>query len=125
MREKIITIFVIDNRASIVHNSCMKNREVNKMDFLTIRDFRSSSVWDKLSQKDEVVLTNNGRPVALVLTITDGNFEELLGSVRQAKAMRALNAVRAEAAERGFLSEEEIEVEIRAYRREKRAKQTT
>jgi len=94
------------------------------MDFLTIRDFRSASVWDRLSQKDEIILTNNGRPVALVLAIADGNFEEILGSVRQAKAMRALNAVRTEAAGRGFLSEEEIEAEIQSYRHEKRAKQT-
>ncbi|MCL2200107.1 MAG: hypothetical protein FWB80_14435 [Defluviitaleaceae bacterium] len=92
------------------------------MDFITIRDFRSASVWDRLSKQDEMVLTNNGRPAALVLTIADGNFEEILSSVRQAKAMRALNSMRMEAAERGFLSEEEIESEIQAYRREKRAK---
>ena len=65
------------------------------------------------------MLTNNGRPVALMLTLTDGNFEDILSSVRQAKAMRALNAIRAEAAERGFLNEDEIEAEIKAYRREK------
>ena len=94
------------------------------MDFLTIRDFRSASVWDRLSKQEEAVLTNNGRPVALILAL-DGNFEEVLGSVRQAKAMRALNAIRAEAAERGFLSEEEINAEIQAYRSKKRARQTS
>jgi hypothetical protein len=90
------------------------------MDFMSIRDFRASSVWNRLSQQDEIVLTNNGQPAALVLKITDGNFEELLRSVRQAKAMRALNAIRSEAAERGFLSEEKIENEIQPYRHEKR-----
>ena len=95
------------------------------MDFMTIRDFRSSSVWNKLAQQDEIILTNNGRPAALILGIPDGNLEELLRSIRQAKAMRALTAIRAEAAERGFLSEEEIDAEIQAYRREKREKTTS
>jgi len=36
--------------------------------------------------------------------------------------MIAVNSIRAEAAERGFLSDEEIEAEIKAYRQEKRDK---
>jgi len=94
------------------------------MDFITIREFRSSSVWNKLSQQEEMVLTNNGKPAALVISIKDGNFEEVLCSIRQAKAMRALNAIRTEAAERGFLSEDEIYAEIQAYRNEKRENST-
>jgi antitoxin (DNA-binding transcriptional repressor) of toxin-antitoxin stability system len=92
------------------------------MDFMSVRELRSTSVWDKLTQQEEIVLTNNGKPAALILKIPDGNLEELLRSVRQAKAMRALNAIRTEAAERGFLSGEEIEAEIQAYRNEKREK---
>jgi hypothetical protein len=38
----------------------------------------------------------------------------------QAKILRTVNEAREEAAERGFLSSEEIDAEIRAYRREKR-----
>jgi len=92
------------------------------MEFLTVRDFRTSpkSVWEKLSQNSEVVVTNNGKPTALMLNIENGKFDELLRAVRQAKAMIALNSIREEAAERGFLSEEEIEAEIQAYRKEKR-----
>jgi len=89
------------------------------MEFVTIRDFRGASVWNRLSDSNEIVLTNNGKPAALVLPIHDEDFEEILKSVRQAKAMRVLNAIRTEAAERGFLSEEEIEAEIQAHRREK------
>jgi hypothetical protein len=95
------------------------------MEFLTVRDFRTSpkSVWEKLSQNGEIVITNNGKPTALMLNIENGDFEEISRSIRQAKAMRALNAIRAEAADRGFLTEEEIEAEIQAYRREKRDSQ--
>jgi prevent-host-death family protein len=94
------------------------------MQFVTVRDFRNASkeIWDKLRNEEEIVVTNNGRPTALLLNIPEGNFEETLAGVRQAKFMREFNRMREEAAERGFLSEEEIEAEIRAYRREKRGK---
>lgn len=92
------------------------------MEFLTVRDFRTSpkNVWDKLAQNGEIVVTNNGKPTALMLNIENGNFNELSRAVRQAKAMIALNSIREEAAERGFLTDEEIEAEIQAYRQEKR-----
>ena len=95
------------------------------MQFCTVRDFRSypKKIQKDLEQNGELVLTNNGKPTAFILYIPDGKFEETLQTVRQAKAMRAMNAIRAEAAQRGFLSEEEIEAEIQAYRQEKRAKQ--
>ena len=47
------------------------------------------------------------------------DYDDLARAVRQAKAMIALNSIREEAAERGFLSDEEIESEIKAYRQEK------
>ena len=97
---------------------------MNIMQFVTVRDFRSSPkvVWDKLSSDEEIVVTNNGKPMALLLNIPEGNFEETLASVRQAKLTRDFTRMREETAERGFLSDEEIEAEIQAYRREKREK---
>jgi len=90
------------------------------MQFVTVRDFRSASrdVWDKLNRDGELVVTNNGKPTALLLNIGDGDLEELLASIRQSKAMRAFNRMRLEAAERGFMSDEEIEAEIQAARAE-------
>jgi hypothetical protein len=67
-----------------------------------------------------MVITNNGKPQALILNIAEGELEELRRSVRQARAVRAFNNIRMEAAERGFLSEEEINAEIAAYRKERR-----
>jgi prevent-host-death family protein len=97
---------------------------MNVMQFVTVRDFRTSTkdIWDKLSSGDEIVITNNGRPTALLLDIPEGGFEETLSSIRQARAMRDFTRIREEAAERGFLSDQEIEAEIQAYRREKRKK---
>jgi PHD/YefM family antitoxin component YafN of YafNO toxin-antitoxin module len=92
------------------------------MQFITVRDFRSTpkEVWEKLSREEELVVTNNGRPTALLLNIPEGDFEETLQDVRRAKLLRVLEDAREEAAERGFLTEDEIEAEIQACRGEKR-----
>jgi len=90
------------------------------MEFLNVRELRSpKDVWAKLSQKGELVLTNNGKPTALLLNLPDGQFEDALRAVRQAKVMRSFNLIREEAAERGYLTDEEIANEIRLYREEK------
>ena len=92
------------------------------MNFYSVRDLRTTpkSVWENLSADGEVVITNNGKPTALMLDITDGSFEETLKAIRQARAMIAFNSMRAKAAERGYMSDEEIEAEIAAARRGER-----
>ena len=92
------------------------------MNFYSVRDLRTTpkSVWENLSADGEVVITNNGKPTALMLDITDGSFEETLKAVRQARAMIAFNSMRAKAAKRGYMSDEEIEAEIAAARRGER-----
>ena len=90
------------------------------MEFISVRDFRTApkDVWERLNRQGELVITNNGKPTALLLDLTGGDFEEILASVRQAKAMRAFNLMRQIAAGGEALSEEEIEAEIRAARAE-------
>ena len=89
------------------------------MNFYTVRDLRTTpkSIWENLSADGEVVITNNGKPTAILFDITDGSFEETLKAVRQAKAAIAFNAMRARAASEGYMSDEEIEAEIAAARR--------
>ena len=88
------------------------------MNFYTVRDLRSTpkSIWENLSADGEAVITNNGRPMALLLDIADGDFEETLKAVRQAKAEIAFNSMRGKAADKGYMSDEEIEAEITAAR---------
>ena len=88
------------------------------MNFYTVRDLRTTpkSIWDNLSADGEVVITNNGKPTAIMIDISDGSFEETLRAVRQAKAMIAFNSMRTKAASKGFMREEEIEAEIDAAR---------
>ena len=88
--------------------------------FFTVRDLRSTSktVWDTLEKQKEVVITNNGKPTALMIPIDDNNFDDVLASVRQASAMRAVNRMRMAAAESGAsrFSPDEINAEITAAR---------
>ena len=110
------------NRATIEYNLLKrKNYRGDEVEFLNVREFRSSpkSVWEKLSQKGELVITNNGKPTALMLNIANGEIEELLRAIRQARAMIAINNMRLIAEENGYMSDEEIEAEIQAYRKEK------
>ena len=90
------------------------------MQFYTVRDLRTTpkSIWDDLSAEGEVVITNNGRPTALLLDLTDGSMEETRKAIRQTKAILAFNAMRAKAAQNGFLTDEEIAAEIAAARGE-------
>lgn len=90
------------------------------MNFYTVRDLRTTpkSIWENLSSDGEVVITNNGRPAAIMLNIADGSYEETVKAIRQAKAMIAFNSMRAKAARSGYMSDEDIEAEIAAYRKE-------
>ena len=88
------------------------------MNFYSVRDLRteSKSVWENLASGSEVVITNNGKPSALMIDIPEGCFDDTVRAVRQARAMIAFNNMRRKAAARGFMSEEEIEAEIAAAR---------
>ena len=88
------------------------------MDFLSIREFRASSrdMWRKLSQDGKMVITNNGKPTALLLDISNEDLEETLLALRQVRTIRLFNSMRADAERRGFLTEQEIEAEIQATR---------
>jgi len=92
------------------------------MNFYTARDLRTipKDIWNTLSADNEVIITNNGKPTALMLNISESNFDEVIKAVRQAKAMIAFNNMRAKAAKQGYMSDEEINAEIAAYRAEKK-----
>ncbi len=88
------------------------------MNFYSMRDLRTESknMWQDLSKGDEVILTNNGKPSAIVMDIPEGKFDEVVQAIRQAKAMIALNSMRQMAAKEGFKSDEEIEALINEAR---------
>jgi len=91
------------------------------MQFYSVRDFRTQpkQIWDRLAQVHRLIITNNGKPTALMIDIDDDNLEDVLSSVRQSMAMRAANRLRLDARFNGTsnLSEEEIQAEIEEARK--------
>lgn len=81
------------------------------MNFYSVRDLRTDSktMWQELSGGNEIVITNNGKPSALMIDIPEGSFDEIVQAVRQARAMIALNSMRSKASAEGFKSDDEIE----------------
>ncbi|MCL2477943.1 MAG: type II toxin-antitoxin system Phd/YefM family antitoxin [Treponema sp.] len=61
------------------------------MKFVTVRDFRTSpsSIWKKLPSERELIITNNGKPIALLTPLSDETLEDTVSAVRKAKAVNA------------------------------------
>ena len=97
------------------------------MEFVTVRDFRAgtANVWEMLERDGKMVLTNNGKPTALMINIVNQDFEAVLDSINQAEFMRAVNNMRAIAAANGYMTEDEIEAEIQSARAEQKSKGQT
>lgn len=93
------------------------------MKFLSTRELRNrpGSVR-QLAQEDELVLTANGKPIAILLGIEGDDFEETARMIRQIRAQRAVSRMRREAARRGLdrLTLADINAEIRAVRSQRK-----
>lgn len=93
------------------------------MKFLSVRDLRgkSAQIWKELSREKEMVVTVNGRPIAILAAITESNLEESLAAFRQARAVEAVVSMQRSSAEQGTdkISMEEIDAEIKAVRKKR------
>ena len=93
------------------------------MNFYSIKDLRieTKNICEHIRQNGEAVITNNGKPTVLMLDISENNFEETIRAVRQAKAMIAFNSMKTIAAKSEYMTELEIDEEIKATRSERRS----
>lgn len=95
------------------------------MKFVTVRDLRANSarVWKELQQEGELVVTSNGRPVAIVTPTDERQLEQSLRDLRQARALRAVRQMQTAARDAGKdrLGLKEIDAEIAAVRRARRS----
>ena len=93
------------------------------MEFITVRDLRTrpAEVWEKLRQHQDLVLTSNGRPLAIIAGIEETQLEATLAALRRARAQAAVARLRQEAAAQGLnrLTPEEIDAEIAAVHEER------
>ena len=80
------------------------------MNFYSIRDLRTDakSLWQTINEGDEAIITNNGKPAAVMISIPEGFFDESIQAIRQARAMIALNSMRLRASRDGYKTDDEI-----------------
>ncbi len=62
------------------------------MKFITVRDLRTkpAGIWKELPRHEGMIITNNGKPTALLSPLSDSNLEETIAAIRKAKAINAL-----------------------------------
>ena len=94
------------------------------MKFISVRDFRTSSanIWKMLPQEQEMVITNNGKPIALLTPLKDSNLEETLSAIRRARAINAVKLIQQQSIKNGTdkMTIEEINHEIGLSRKERK-----
>ena len=90
------------------------------MRFVSVRDLRSKSaeIWKELPAEREMVITSNGRPVAILAVVNESTLEESLTAFRQARAIEAVAALQRRSVARGTdqMGLEEIDAEIAVVR---------
>lgn len=90
------------------------------MKFVSVRDLRgrSAEIWRELPGEREMVVTSNGRPVAILAAVSESNLEESLAAFRQARAIDAVSSMqrRSVAIGNDAISAAEIKAEIAAVR---------
>jgi antitoxin (DNA-binding transcriptional repressor) of toxin-antitoxin stability system len=93
------------------------------MKFVSVRDFRlrPGDVWKQLKIYKDVVITSNGKPIAIINPVEDENLENSIAVLRRARALLALEEIQKKAAlkELDKLTKEEIEEEIKSARSER------
>lgn len=90
------------------------------MKFVTIRDLRSKSrqIQNDLPKWKEMILTSNGKPIAIMTAISEESLEDSLAAIRRARAISAVTNLQLQSAKsrKYMMRTGEIDAEIRGVR---------
>jgi len=93
------------------------------MRFISVRDLNTKprEIWSKI-KSEEVVITSNGKPIALLSGVTEETLEKTVRSIRRSRALIALEEMQKKSMERGLdkWTDSQIESEIRAVRKSRK-----
>ena len=93
------------------------------MQFISVRDLstKPKEIWSKIKE-EEVVITSNGKPIALLSGVTEENLEKTIRAIRRSRALIALEEMQKKSIQLGSdkLTDSQIESEIRAVRKSRR-----
>lgn len=118
---KVMRVLHIDKRITIEYTIVKQRIGGAIMNFCGIRELSNNTkaVLENVSQGNKVIITDNGKPSALMIQINEENFERILSMVQQLEMQANLSAIWDKASQ-DFptgMTEEDIEEEISAVRR--------
>jgi antitoxin (DNA-binding transcriptional repressor) of toxin-antitoxin stability system len=73
------------------------------MRFVTVKDLSTKprQIWEMIAD-DDVVLTSNGKPMAIISGVTEDRLEKTLSIIRRSRFMAALEEMQEHALETGL-----------------------
>ena len=93
------------------------------MRFISVRDLNTKpkEIWRKIKE-GEVVITSNGKPIALLTAVTEENLEKNIRAIRRSRAVFALEEMQKQSLAAGLdrISDAQIETEIKAARKKRK-----
>jgi len=94
------------------------------MRFITVRELKHKTpeIWRLVRMGEEIVITSNGKPIALLTDVSEDTLEDKIEITRRAGALKSLDRIHRTSLQKGTykISGKEIEGEIRQVRRERR-----
>ena len=91
------------------------------MKFVSVRELRlkPGDVWKAAKVEKDLVITANGRPIAILTGVNEDTFEQELAVIQRARALTALDRLHRDSVQKGKhrMSEKDIQVEIDEVRR--------
>jgi antitoxin (DNA-binding transcriptional repressor) of toxin-antitoxin stability system len=93
------------------------------MRFISVREMntRPKEIWEKIKE-EELVITSNGKPIALLSAVSEETLEKTLRMIRRSRALMALEEMQKKSLVAGLdkMKDGEIEAGIRAIRKTRR-----
>ena len=93
------------------------------MRFISVREMNTKpkKIWEKIKD-GELVITSNGKPIALLSAVSEETLEKTLRMIRRSRALMALEEMQKKSLASGLdkMKDVEIEAAIRAGRKARR-----
>ena len=90
------------------------------MDYLAVKDLKKTrELWEKLANERELVITKDGKPSALMISVSPETLEESLREIRRTLFAAAVSRVRKRAETEGMLDDAAIVAEIDQSRKKR------
>ena len=87
------------------------------MNYLAVKDLKKTKeLWEKLASERELIITKDGKPSALMISVSPETVDESLREIRRALFSAAVSRVRKRAETEGLPDDESITAEIRQSR---------